>query len=91
MPIVDRFQQVLVCYEARLQGERALGGALTVRLEVDQAGLVSGVTTEPAAGLASMAAVATCVEGQARTWSFPTRPRPGVARISLPFVLGARL
>ncbi len=91
VPIVDHLQQVLACYEARLQGERKLGGALTVRLEVDQAGLVSGVTTEPAGGLANMAAVATCVESSARTWSFPTRPRPGVARISLPFVLGARL
>lgn len=90
VPIADRFQEVLACYEARLQGERGLGGALTVRLEVDQAGLVSGVTTEPAAGLAGMAAVASCVERRARTWTFPSRPRPGVARIGLPFVLGAR-
>ena len=88
-PIVARFQSVLACYEARLQGTRTLGGPLTVRLEVDQRGQVSGVTTEPAGGLDGMAAVATCIERDARTWTLPSRPRPGVARISLPFVLGA--
>ena len=88
-PLVARFQEVLACYEGRLQGERTLGGALTVRLEVDQRGAVAGVTTEPAGGLTGMAAVASCVEGRARGWTLPSRPRPGVARISLPFVLGA--
>jgi hypothetical protein len=84
-----RFQEVLACYEARLQGERTLGGTLTVRLEVDRDGAVTGVTTEPARGLAGMAAVAACVEDRARAWPLPSRPRPGVARISLPFILGA--
>ena len=88
-PLVARFQEVLACYEDRLQGDRTLGGALTVRLEVDQRGEVIGATTEPAGGLASMAAVASCVERRARTWSLPTRPRAGIARISLPFILGA--
>ncbi|HVV82959.1 MAG TPA: AgmX/PglI C-terminal domain-containing protein, partial [Kofleriaceae bacterium] len=89
VPIVARFQEVLACYEARLQGERNLGGPLTVRLEVDQHGAVTGVTTEPARGLGGMASVAGCVEDRARHWTLPSRPRPGVARISLPFVLGA--
>ncbi len=88
-PLIARFQEVLACYEGRLQGERTLGGALTVRLEVDQRGAVTGVTTEPAGGMTGMAAVASCVEGRARAWTLPSRPRPGVARISLPFVLGA--
>ena len=89
VPIVDRFQAVLGCYEARLQGTRTLGGPLTLRLEVDQRGQIAGVTTEPAGGDDGMAAVATCIERIARTWTLPSRPRPGVARISLPFVLGA--
>lgn len=89
VPVVARFQEVLACYEGRLQGERTLGGPLTVRLEVDQQGAVTGVATEPARGQAGMAAVAACVEDRARAWTLPTRPRPGVARITLPFVLGA--
>ena len=88
-PLVARFQEVLACYEVRLQGERTLGGALTVKLEVDQAGAVTGVATEPPRGLSGMAAVAACVDDRARAWALPSRARPGTARITLPFVLGA--
>lgn len=84
-----RLQGVLACYEARLQSVRGLGGVLTLRLEVDAGGQVIGATTEPPAGETGLAAVAACVERDARTWRLPSRPRPGVARIGVPFVLGA--
>jgi len=89
-PLALHRQEVLACYEATLQGSSTLSGAVTVTLEIDAAGAVAGVSTDPAGGLEGLAAVATCVETRARTWQLPTRPRPGTARVTSRYVLGAK-
>ncbi|HVK78709.1 MAG TPA: hypothetical protein VM734_35660 [Kofleriaceae bacterium] len=80
-PLSARLQEIAGCYEEILQGERALAGTLALILEIDQAGAVTGVATDPAGGDAGLAAVARCAETRARGWTLPARPRPGVARI----------
>lgn len=89
-PLALRQQEVLACYEATLQGTPALGGALTLTLEVDPAGAVTGATTEPPRGADGLAQVGGCVEDRARAWRLPGRIRPGVARVTARYVLGAR-
>lgn len=89
-PLAVRRQEVLACYEQALQGAPATGGALALTLEIGQDGAVTGATTDPPGGTEGLAAVASCVEARARTWRLPTRPRPGVARVSQRFVLGAK-
>ncbi len=80
-PLSVRLQEVAACYDEVLQGDRTVGGTLALTLEIDQGGMVSGATTEPAAGDSGLAAVGRCVEGRARAWRLPSRPRPGVARV----------
>ncbi|MBK9032367.1 MAG: hypothetical protein IPL61_13825 [Myxococcales bacterium] len=91
VPLALRQQEVLACYEATLQGTPAVGGALTLVLEIDAAGAVIGATTDPARGAEGLAQVAGCVEERARAWQLVARSRPGTARVTARYVLGARL
>jgi hypothetical protein len=85
-----RQAEVLGCLEAGLQRDPSSGGILRLTLEVDRAGAVTGAATEPARGEGGLAGVAGCVEDRARQWRLPTRPRPGIARITVRYVLGAK-
>lgn len=86
-PLAAHLPEVAECYGSVLQDTRDLTGVLTLTIEVDQAGVVTGAVTEPAAGAAGLAAVGRCVESRARGWRLPSRPRPGVARITSTYEL----
>jgi hypothetical protein len=82
-----RWPEIAACYDEVLQAEPKLAGALALRLELNQAGEVTGVSAEPPAGEAGLAAVATCAIGKARGWWLPARLRPGVTRIAVAYGL----
>ena len=90
VPMALRQQEVLACYEATLQGQPGVSGALAVTLEIDQQGAVRGVATDPPRGAEGLAQVAECVDARARAWQLPARVRPGTARVTARYVLGAR-
>ena len=83
-------QEVQACYEAALAANPKLGGSLTVNLEADQTGGVKGVSTEPKAGLADLAAVAGCVAEHAKGWKLPKRGMAGNTRIKVGYQLSPR-
>ena len=80
-------QEVQACYEERLVGNPKIGGTLVVNLESDQTGAIKGVDTEPKAGQADLAAVASCVIERARTWNLPKRGMAGTTRVKATFNL----
>jgi hypothetical protein len=84
--ILDGYaSQVLGCYDTQLQRDAKLGGAMTLRLEVSDKGVVTGASSEPGAGQDGIAAVAGCTVAAARGWVFPARTRPGVTRIAVAY------
>lgn len=85
-----RQPEVAACLEGALQRWPTTGGAVRLTLEVDRQGAVAGVAIDPPRGEAGLTAVAGCVEDRARTWTLPTRPRGGVARVQVRYVLGAK-
>jgi hypothetical protein len=86
--LVERHsQEVKACYEERLVVNRTISGTLVVNLESDQTGAIKGVSTEPKAGQADLAAVASCVVERARTWNLPKRGMAGTTRIKATFTL----
>ncbi len=87
VPVSARLQEARACYQQVLSDDPVVAGSITLQLEIDQAGVVQGATTDPPGGDAGLAAVAHCLEARARTWSLPSRPRPGVARLAVSFVL----
>jgi tetratricopeptide (TPR) repeat protein len=80
-------EEVLGCYEATLVTSPKISGTLVVNLESDQTGAIKGVSTEPKAGQADMAAVAGCVAEHARKWSLPKRGTAGATRVKATFEL----
>lgn len=70
------------CYEDVLQREPTLTGTVQLTIEVDPAGTVTGVSSEPAAGEAGMGAAAACMQEEVRTWAFPGRSLPGTTRVT---------
>ncbi len=90
VPLALRQQEVLACYEATLQGQPGVSGALAVTLEIDPQGAVHGVASDPPPGAEGLAQVAACVDERARGWRLPARVRPGTARVTTRYVLGAR-
>ncbi len=90
VPLALRQQEVLACYEATLQGQPGVSGALAVTLEINPQGAVHGVASDPPPGAEGLAQVAACVDERARGWRLPARVRPGTARVTTRYVLGAR-
>ncbi len=90
-PYLERHnQEVQACYEAALAANPKLGGRLTVTLESDQTGAIKGVTSDPKAGLADIAAVAGCATEHAKAWKLPKRGSAGNTRITLTYALSPR-
>jgi tetratricopeptide (TPR) repeat protein len=86
--LVERHsQEVKACYEAVLVSSPKVGGTLVVTLESDQTGAIKGVSTEPKAGQAELAAVAGCVAEHARKWNLPKRGMAGTTRVKATFTL----
>lgn len=89
--IIERHsKEVQGCYENQLVMNPKLTGSLVVHLDSDQSGQIKGVATEPKAGQADMAAVASCVVERARKWSLPRRGMPGTTRIKAPFTFAPK-
>jgi hypothetical protein len=82
--------EVQACYEQVLMSNPKLGGTITVNLESDQTGAIKGVSTEPKAGAADLAAVAGCIAERAKDWKLPKRGMPGNTRIKVPFTLSSK-
>jgi hypothetical protein len=80
-------QEVLACYEQTLSSVPKLSGTLTLDLEFDNRGGVTGATSTPPAGDAELAAVAKCALERGKTWRLPTRGKPGVTRVKLSYEL----
>jgi hypothetical protein len=59
-------------------------------LESDQTGVIKGAATEPKAGQADIAGVASCVLDRAHKWKLPTRGKPGSTRLKLTYTLSPR-
>jgi hypothetical protein len=83
-------QEVQACYEAQLIANPKLAGTVTATLDVEQAGSVKGVATEPKAGAAELSAVAGCVIERAKTWKLPKRGMAGSTRIKLTYNLAPK-
>jgi tetratricopeptide (TPR) repeat protein len=83
-------QEAQACYESVLAANPKLGGAVILNLEIEQAGNVKGVSTEPKAGLADISAVAGCLGERAKTWKLPKRGQAGSTRIKLTYNLSPR-
>ncbi len=86
-PVTARLPEVQDCYARALEGEPTLAGAFDLLLEIDPGGVVLGASTTPPPGEVGLAAVAGCVEARSRAWPLPARPRAGVARVTIRFVL----
>ncbi len=82
--------EVEACYEATLSTNPKFGGTLTLTLDSDASGAIKGVATEPAAGLADLAAVAGCVADHAKQWKLPKRGMAGSTRIKMSYTLAVK-
>lgn len=78
-------QEVQACYETTLAANPKLGGTITLNLESDETGVITGASTEPKAGLADLALVAGCVTEQAKGWKLPKRGSKGSTRIKMSY------
>jgi tetratricopeptide (TPR) repeat protein len=86
-------QEVQACYEQFLTANPKLGGALTVNLEANAQGAITGASSDPKAGLQDMAGVAGCVVEHVKTWKLPKKINgngTGTARIKLVYQLSKR-
>jgi tetratricopeptide (TPR) repeat protein len=88
--LVRHAPEVATCFENVLQRNPKLAGNLSVMLESDASGEIKGVATEPRAGQADMAAVATCAAERAKSWKLPKRGMPGTTRIKATFSLARK-
>jgi tetratricopeptide (TPR) repeat protein len=87
-PLIARHaEEVKGCYEAVLAGDASVSGALSVTIEVDMSGKVTGATSAPAGGKEGLAKVAACATDAARTWILPTRGTKGTTRITAKYEL----
>ncbi len=87
-PLIARHaEEVKGCYEAVLAGDNALAGALSITVEVDAAGKVTGATSTPPGGKEGLARVAACATTAARSWVLPVRGTKGTTRITAKYEL----
>lgn len=85
-----RVQAAQACYESVLASEPTLAGSVKATYEVDWGGGVTGVTTEPNGGEAGLAAVAACLDAEARAWRFPARTIPGKSAVVQNYVFSPK-
>ncbi|MBV8756353.1 MAG: AgmX/PglI C-terminal domain-containing protein [Deltaproteobacteria bacterium] len=86
-------QEVQACYEQFLAANPKLGGALTINLEANAQGQITGASSEPKAGMQDMAGVAGCVVERAKQWKLPKKINgngTGTARMKLVYALSKR-
>ncbi len=86
-------QEIQACYEQFLSANPKLGGNLTIDLEANAQGAITGASSDPKAGLQDMAGVAGCVVEHAKTWKLPKKVNgqgTGTARIKLVYQLSKR-
>jgi hypothetical protein len=83
-------QEIQACYEDALAKNGKLTGDVTLMIDLDQTGAVKGVTTDPKAGSADLAAVAGCVADRAKGWKLPARGSQGTTRVKTPYHLTLR-
>jgi hypothetical protein len=86
-------QEVQACYEQFLSANPKLAGTLTINVEANAQGAITGASSEPKAGLADMSGVAGCVVEHAKTWKLPKKVNgqgTGTARIKLVYQLSKR-
>jgi tetratricopeptide (TPR) repeat protein len=86
-------QEVQACYEQVLSANPKLGGNLTINLEANAQGAITGASSEPKAGMQDMSAVAGCVVEHAKTWRLPQKINgkgTGTARMKLIYNLSKR-
>ncbi len=92
--VIDTVQlhqfEIKSCYEGVLAGSPTVGGGVTLLLEFDMKGVVTGATTNPAGGVADLPAVAACIAEHGRTWHLPARGTPGVTRATIKFELSSK-
>lgn len=82
-------QEVLACYEnVMVKQGGSFEGALSLVLEFDVSGAVTGATSTPPAGESEVAAVAKCSTERAKQWRLPARGKPGVSRVTMNYGLG---
>lgn len=82
--------EIQACYEAGLGANPKLGGTVTLTLESDASGVIKGLSTEPKAGLADLAAVAGCAADHAKHWKLPKRGMAGSTRIKMSYTLATK-
>lgn len=80
-----RVSAARACYESVLQAEPALAGNLTLTLNIDHRGEVIAAETDPANGMAGLAAVGACLQERAKAWRFPARTLEGTTALVQPF------
>jgi tetratricopeptide (TPR) repeat protein len=86
-------QEVQACYEQFLAANPKLGGALTINLEGNAQGQITGASSDPKGGQADMAGVASCVVERAKAWKLPKKINgngTGTARMKLVYALSKR-
>jgi hypothetical protein len=79
-----RKQAFVRCYETVLQANPKLSGSVTITIEIDHTGKVAGAQTDPAGGKDGLAAVASCLDEEVRTWTFPGRSMQGKTVVVVP-------
>ena len=86
-------QEIQACYEQVLSANPKLGGTLTINLEANPQGQITGASSEPKAGMQDMSAVAGCVVERAKAWKLPKKVNgngTGTARMKLIYNLSKR-
>jgi tetratricopeptide (TPR) repeat protein len=86
-------QEIQACYEQVLSANPKLGGNLTLDLEANAQGQITGASSEPKAGMQDMSAVAGCAVERAKAWRLPQKINgkgTGTARMKLIYNLSKR-
>jgi hypothetical protein len=80
-------QEIQACYEAALAADASVSGMLTLTIDFDQTGVVSGATSSPPPGKDGLARVGACATAAARTWLLPARSIPGKTIVTAKYEL----
>lgn len=82
--ILAHREGLTACYESALAKNPSVGGKLSLTVDVNEKGEVTGAVTEPAAGAEGIASAAQCMIDYSKTWRFPTRTVAGTTRLVYP-------